>query len=121
MVVREGGRQGSNLNVAAFVFIYLFVSMKTYVLLHCSNFFASRIFSEGVPGGARMPARSVCLVTLSLSEAGTGRFGGQASVTDLDFWYVPDPTISFLDYIKQEHIRLMLTFYAAVYIPCRLG
>ena len=26
-------------------------------------------------GGARMPARSVCLVTLSLSEAGPGRFG----------------------------------------------
>ena len=30
-----------------------------------------------------MPARSVCLVTLSLSEVGTGRFGGQASVTDI--------------------------------------
>ena len=28
-----------------------------------------------------MPARSVCLVTLSLSEAGPGRFGGQVSVT----------------------------------------
>ena len=34
-------------------------------------------------GGARMPARSVCPVTLSLSEAGPGRFGGQASVTDI--------------------------------------
>ena len=30
-------------------------------------------------GGARMPARSVCLVTLSLSEAGPGRFGGHIS------------------------------------------
>ena len=30
-----------------------------------------------------MPARSVCLVTLSLSEAGPGRFGRQASVTDI--------------------------------------
>ena len=30
-----------------------------------------------------MPARSVCLVALSLSEAGPGRFGGQVSVTDI--------------------------------------
>ena len=30
-----------------------------------------------------MPARSVCLVTLSLSEAGPGRFGRQASVADI--------------------------------------
>ena len=30
-----------------------------------------------------MPARRVCLVTLSLSEAGPGRFGGQVSVTDI--------------------------------------
>ena len=30
-----------------------------------------------------MPARSVCLVTLYLSEAGPGRFGRQASVTDI--------------------------------------
>ena len=29
-----------------------------------------------------MPARSVCLVTLSLSEAGPGRFGRQPSLTD---------------------------------------
>ena len=34
-------------------------------------------------GGARTPARSVCLVTLSPSEAGPGRFGRQASVTDI--------------------------------------
>ena len=30
-----------------------------------------------------MPARSVCLVTLSLSEAGPGRFGRQVFVTDI--------------------------------------
>ena len=30
-----------------------------------------------------MPACSVCLVTVSLSEAGPGRFGGQVSVTDI--------------------------------------
>ena len=30
-----------------------------------------------------MPGRSVCLVTLSLSEAGPGRFGGHLSFTDL--------------------------------------
>ena len=33
--------------------------------------------------GARMPARSVCLVILSLSEAGPGRFGRQLSFTDI--------------------------------------
>ena len=33
--------------------------------------------------GARMPARSVCLVTLSLSEAGPERFGRQTSVADV--------------------------------------
>ena len=30
-----------------------------------------------------MPARSVCLVALSLSEAGPGRFGRQASAIDI--------------------------------------
>ena len=34
-----------------------------------------------------MPARSVCLVTLSLSEAGPGRFGRQASVTDIYMYH----------------------------------
>ena len=34
-------------------------------------------------GGARMPAHSVCLVTLSLSKAGPGRFGRQLSFTDI--------------------------------------
>ena len=38
-----------------------------------------------------MPARSVCLVTLSLSEAGPGRFGGQVSVTDI--YHMPYHTI----------------------------
>ena len=33
-------------------------------------------------GGALMPARSICLVTLSLPEAGPGRFGRQQSSTD---------------------------------------
>ena len=37
-------------------------------------------FDAGLDTGA---ARSVCLVTLSLSEAGPGRFGRQASVTDI--------------------------------------
>ena len=39
-----------------------------------------------------MPARSVCLVTLSLSEAGPGRFGGQVSVTDIYYTmpYMPE-------------------------------
>ena len=38
-------------------------------------------FSGG--GHGDVPARSVCLVTLSPSEAGPGRFGRQASVTDI--------------------------------------
>ena len=46
-----------------------------------------------------MPARSVCLVALSLSEAGPGRFGRQVSVIDIyhtipyhtstTYWYGP--------------------------------
>ena len=39
-----------------------------------------------------MPARSVCLVTLSLSEAGPGRFGRQVSVTDI-YHAIPYHTI----------------------------
>ena len=38
-----------------------------------------------------MHARSVCLVTLSLSEAGPGRFGCQVSVTDI-YHAIPYPT-----------------------------
>ena len=41
-----------------------------------------------------MPARSVCLVTLSLSEAGPGRFGGQVSVTDI-YHTMPYHTIPY--------------------------
>ena len=40
-----------------------------------------------------MPARSVCLVTLSLSEAGPGRFGRQVSLTDL-YHTIPYHTIT---------------------------
>ena len=41
-----------------------------------------------------MPARSVCLVTLSLSEAGPGRFGGQVSVIDI-YHTIPYHTIPY--------------------------
>ena len=37
-----------------------------------------------------MPARSVCLVTLPLSEAGPGRFGGQVPATDI-YHTIPYP------------------------------
>ena len=40
-----------------------------------------------------MPARSVCLVTLSLSEAGPGRFGRQVSVTDIYHTIPPHHTM----------------------------
>ena len=39
-----------------------------------------------------MPARSVCLVALSLSEAGPGRFGRQVSVIDI-YHTIPYHTI----------------------------
>ena len=42
-----------------------------------------------------MPARSVCLVTLSLSEAGPGRFGRQVSVTDI-YHTIPYHTMGVL-------------------------
>ena len=48
-----------------------------YSVQSCTHFIRTRSCT------ARMPARSVCLVTLSLSEAGPGRFGGQVSVTDI--------------------------------------
>ena len=41
-----------------------------------------------------MPARSVCLVTLSLSEAGPRRFGRQVSVTDI-YHTMPYHTIPY--------------------------
>ena len=37
-----------------------------------------------------MPARSVYLMTLSLSEAGPGRFGCQTSVTDIYHAILPE-------------------------------
>ena len=43
-----------------------------------------------------MPARSVCLVALSLSEAGPGRFGGQVSVIDI-YHTIPYIRISYQD------------------------
>ena len=44
----------------------------------------ARCVMQGFSGsGARMPARSVCLVALSLSETGPGRFGRQVSVMDI--------------------------------------
>ena len=43
-----------------------------------------------------MPARSACLVTLSLSEAGPGRFGRQVSVTDV-YHTIPYHTIPYHD------------------------
>ena len=46
-----------------------------------------------------MPARSVCLVTLSLSEAGPGRFGGQVSVTDI-YHTIPPYRISFMQNLR---------------------
>ena len=36
-----------------------------------------------------MPARSVCLVALSLSEAGPGRFGRQVSIIDIYHTTIP--------------------------------
>ena len=57
-----------------------------------------------------MPARSVCLVTLSLSEAGPGRFGGQVSVTDI-YHTIPYHTIPYcsnlilLDRMRSDRTR----------------
>ena len=57
---------------------------KTCPPYHIPPLLLRMIYMQGFSGGgARMPARSVCLVTLSLSEAGPGRFGRQASVTDI--------------------------------------
>ena len=41
--------------------------------------------------GALIPARGVCLLTLSLSEAGPGRVGRQLSFTDSTMPYLPYP------------------------------
>ena len=50
-----------------------------------------------------MPARSVCLVTLSLSEAGPGRFGGQVSVTDI-YHTIPYHTIPYQSGTETEQL-----------------
>ena len=56
-------------------------------------------------GWARMPARSVCLVTLSLSVAGPGRFGGQSSFADI-YHTIPYTEASLFD----EMVRYCYTF-----------
>ena len=56
-------------------------SLPFFLLLLFLRFFGSVDVRETSVGPS--PARSVCLVTLSLSEAGPGRFGRQVSVTDI--------------------------------------
>ena len=51
-----------------------------------------------------MPARSVCLVTLSLSEAGPGRFGRQVSVTDI-YHAIPYIALHFDCYVKPNQTK----------------
>ena len=57
-----------------------------------------------------MPALSVCLVTLSLhvSEAGPGRFGGQMSVTDIyhaiPYHIIPPPIILLTDMVTRSRL-----------------
>ena len=51
--------------------------------------------------GAHVPTRSVCLVTLSLSEAGPGRFGRQPSVTDI-YHTMPSAAVFTLHYHTNE-------------------
>ena len=60
-------------------------------------------------GGARMPARSVCLVTLSLSEAGPGRFGRQVSVTDIYHTIPYQPHYVQFSSIKLSSISILTT------------
>ena len=57
-------------------------------------------------GAARMPARSVCLVTLSLSEAGPGRFDRQQPSTAF-YHTIPYHTIPY--HTIPYHARLMTT------------
>ena len=51
-----------------------------------------------------MPARSVCLVTLSLSEAGPGRFGRRVSATDI-YHTIPYHTIPYIVQFRTSTIR----------------
>ena len=51
-----------------------------------------------------MPARSVCLVALSLSEAGPGRCGGQVSVTDI-YHTIPYHHTFYFVWKKEKKLR----------------
>ena len=67
-----------------------------------------------------MPARSVCLVTLSLSEAGPGRFGGQVSVTGIyhtiPYHTIPCPRLN-LFYLSNRQVFFLLAFFSEVETP----
>ena len=58
-----------------------------------------------------MPARSVCLATLSLSEAGAGRFGRQSSVTDIYH------TIPYRSHNKHQSLETCLQQVAVNSMP----
>ena len=58
-----------------------------------------------------MPARSVCLVTLSLSEAGPERFGRQVSVTDI-YHTIPCTIPYHMAYISRP------TSFSSVQLAC---
>ena len=62
-----------------------------------------------------MPARSVYLVTLSLSEAGPGRFGGQVSVTDI---YHTIPYHASTVMVAMRVLRTQRTPLAHLGCPC---
>ena len=56
-----------------------------------------------------MPARSVCLVTLSLSEAGPGRFGRQVSVTGI--YHTIPPSCCYLPAVSPGGLRWCFFFF----------
>ena len=61
-----------------------------------------------------MPARSVCLVTLSLSEAGPGRFGGQVSVTDI-YHTIPYHTIPYRHAFRSSLAARIYIYHTMLY------
>ena len=63
-----------------------------------------------------MPARSVCLVTLSLSEAGPGRFGGQVSVTGI-YHTIPYHTMGVLPSTQPVAIAYHTIPYTPYHTP----
>ena len=65
-----------------------------------------------------MPARSVCLVTLSLSEAGPGRFGGQVSVTGI-YHTIPPYQFSSGPVRAASHVHLVVAELCCG-TPCQL-